>query len=1350
MAFSSIAALPLSANLIPKEDASNISPDSAWCDPTALLLYDVYTWRECFLHISNEKGSNFMQWKLDAYIKSAVGEYMTPGDCVVYIDLLSCVDELYTAATGIAKSNSSPTLYLSNIQKDTIAVPFYSSSSMFTATFDAEYYLLNTTANSYYQDNYIFGRWWWAYYNASYGSVTTYNNKMECDMSWALHPSLVVNSTYYNLGNTRIQVFDKVSESWIEQDPTDLTLSHPQYKMRLYDSETNNLIYEDQTFVNYSTYRTVTLPALKIVNNAAEPINASITQELNSTGNYKGVYTFRNNTIDEMPADWTSAGTAGTVTVVESIYNHNYCLKLTDNMLFGYQQAIKDVNPQSNGTVEFYIAEESNKTIYTTLRNSSSSIIAGVGFKQTAGLLYLSIFNVSAWITLSFINPLVFQRIKISFNLTTYWVWLNNTFVDSFPVSSIGAVSKIFTETDYTANGVVAYWDSISPIWQEETWDYFEGDLLYEETYSIIIANKLINPYSSLISNFTQTGSFSVFYYDLYSNLLENTTFEYPSQDILDFIPPNCPQSFISLHDQGARYLDWENYIIKINGTQIYSNIFFQEVDTCWNVSIYNHFGKYLTSTLHTIEGGLNPDNYIPITLTIYSLKIYNQQSAFLHYNLTTNPSDGHYWSEWLAPGEVGEQKLYSNTYTVELMHNESGTPSYATYTYTLNTDDVLLISSSNTIFNVIQNINTMNSSINSQFTYVALNFTNTNTAIGNQTVLLNINFNNVNSSLENMLLSSQYSFNFLNSSINTLLQDTSNTFTFINSSLNSVMQNLTNSFNYMNSTLGNIFVLSQNSFDFANTSLASLLVDTSNSFSFTNSSLNYLRTLTQDSFTFLNSSVTSIVQISQNSFLFLNSSVADLLAYSSNGFNFTNTSIQTLLAESVNSFLYINSTVGQTFILSNSSFSYINATLGSIVSLTDNSFVFINSSLTDLLIDTSNTFSFMNTTLVDLVLSTGNSFSFVNSTISTLLINQQNSFEFVNSTLTNLYAVTDNSFTFINGSVGTLISMGSDSFVFLNSTVLSLLAQSQNSFSAINSTLNSVETIALNSFLYLNSSIQDSITYLSQNFTYTNSLINQNQINLLTNFAIINSNITNNSIAIQTKIETVNSTISALIASLQNNVLLMNNSIYTAILNVSTNLLLDSNSIMGNLTLVYEQNEFLTELFKATMFSDLLNWTGVGTNYSLIENQIADYTFVNNLTNQAITYLLKYQNKIETLTLAASESIPTTLPNANVQYRIKSVESGEYLTEWTNITSTDNNTISWGYDETDYSGDEVTVTAVTPVDVFLVIVILGACAGVFYLSLKKYPIRKKYPTSENRAKSRVYSNDPIANIRGR
>jgi hypothetical protein len=600
----------------------------------------------------------------------------------------------------------------------------------------------------------------------------------------------------------------------------------------------------------------------------------------------------------------------------------------------------------------------------------------------------------------------------------------------------------------------------------------------------------------------------------------------------LIYTPPNTRENFISIHDTQANYLNWEQFRIKINGTLIYENRFYREIGTSWNISLYNQYDLYLTSTLHTVD---RDENYIPLQVVKRSLKIYNQQEQFLHVNITYDPN--YYslpfsWSGWLAPKESVEYFLIQDYYRVGITNFENGS-AIQYFAYNLLSDDILMISSSNTLYNVLANIANVNTTIGTQFTYVALNFTNTNSAIGNQTILLNINFGNYNTTLGQMLLSQQNSFAYYNSSFNTLFINQANNFSMFQTNLTNIYLLANNNFNVINDSLDLIYIMNQNSFNAMNTSIDELIAMGVNSFYFTNGSLNQIIAQNQNSFTFLNSSVDEIKILNQNSFSFLNTSIS------------------------------------------------------------------------------------------------------------------------------NLYA------------------MSEDSFVFMNSSVAALTTQSLNSFEFLNSSVSSIYALSISSFQALNSSFDDLNFNMLQNFTFSNSLINSNQLQLMTQFSFVESNITQLGIDIDSRLLTLNSTIANLTAQLSNYIILVNNSIYTAILDSTAVLEMQGNNIYGTLNQTFVQNEYLTKILQETMFSSMLNWTNVNYNYSIIESQIDDFHFVNSYENDTIEYVLRYQNEMQSLIIAAQNSADQKLPNSDVEYRVKSLTTGQYLTDWIDLS---NKTVDYGF----------------------------------------------------------------------
>jgi hypothetical protein len=254
------------------------------------------------------------------------------------------------------------------------------------------------------------------------------------------------------------------------------------------------------------------------------------------------------------------------------------------------------------------------------------------------------------------------------------------------------------------------------------------------------------------------------------------------------------------------------------------------------------------------------------------------------------------------------------------------------------------------------------------------------------------------------------------------------------------------------------------------------------------------------------------------------------------------------------------------------------------------------------------------------------------------------------------------------------------------------------------NNTLNTLNQITQNSFSAINSSFEDLDIYLSQNFEFVNDSIDNLGLEITSQFVILSSEIENSSLDIQNSIYAINSTISNLTQELSNYVFLVNNSIYTAVLDSYSALEIQNNLISGNLSIVFEMNEELTALFEQTFFSEYLDWTNASISADYIANQTQFVDFVSEYSNTAVEILLKYNNTIETITMAALADASIRIPSSNVQYSIRSIETGETLEEWTPI---DNNTIKFGFDEREYNIDEVNFTGYSAVEIFLIIAII-------------------------------------------
>jgi len=611
---------------------------------------------------------------------------------------------------------------------------------------------------------------------------------------------------------------------------------------------------------------------------------------------------------------------------------------------------------------------------------------------------------------------------------------------------------------------------------------------------------------------------------------------------------------FLSYTNQRGQYLEFYQFKTYINGTLLYQNIFYEDIGDDVNITITDHYDYQVHSEIYSIVAG---DNYVPVILTMYSLKVMNQQEMFNHINIARDPNyyESEYsWSEWIAPNEIVKFQLFAGYYKINLTDTEHDTYSY--YSYTLNGDDILLITSNNTLAQIIYNIANVNTTIGNQITNVQIDLTNQNSAINNSIININIDLSNVNSSLGDLLTNIDLDITNLDSDISNLYTFVDNSFINLDNAINSSFIYMENNILNINQSISTLVIGIDNNISIMNASIHTQFIEMNNQFIVTQTIMNL-------SFAFLNQSITQIANnISDNHVILYN-----LIEQRANDINNSLVNIQTLIN-------LLNSSVA-------------------------------NESLT----------------------------------VQTLINVMGNNMTNYYSTINNLLNLIDNNIT--NNNIQ-LVS------------ILELIGNN----------------ITTNHFV-----IENLLDVIGNNIT-------SNHIEVLTNLNLINMTIDQNQIELINRLLLINTTINDLFFDLSNQILLVNDTIYTAVLNLSTNVEFGVDVILGNLTLTYQQNEFLTELYKETMFSQLINWTGAGYNYSIMENRIDVWEFINNYNDQAVEVQLRYQDEIETLTISAQNTIEQYLPNEGVEYRLYSLNQSQYLTYWEALPET--KTVSFGFYETE------------------------------------------------------------------
>ena len=673
------------------------------------------------------------------------------------------------------------------------------------------------------------------------------------------------------------------------------------------------------------------------------------------------------------------------------------------------------------------------------------------------------------------------------------------------------------------------------------------------------------------------TGTYIFEYLKEGESTWENFTFSFTSNQI--FVLNRSKMCFLSYSNQRGAYLEFNNYKTYINGTLLYENIFYRDIGVNIGIEIKDRYDISIKNQTYTVVSG---DNYISVILTMYSLKIMNQQQNFNHININRDPNyyeSGYSWSEWVAPNEIVKFNLFPGYYKINLTDNEGG--SYSFYAYTLNGDDILLISSNNVISQVIYNIANVNTTIGNQITNVEINITNQNSEINNTIVNIEINLSNVNSTLGDLLTNINLDIININNNISNLYTFTENNFLNLGNNINNSFTLIENNIIAINQTISTLVIGLDGKITIVNATINTMFTEMSNQFIVTQSTLDY-------SFTFLNQ---TIIQI---------------------GNNITNNQI----------------------------------------------------ALQNLIIQRAND-------------------------IDSSLINIQNLINLVNNTVANESLV-----------IQTLINLIGANITSNHIVINSLLNLIDNNITNNNIQLVSILEIIGNNITTNHFVIQTLIDIVGNNIT-------NNHIELLTNLNLINTTISQNQIELINRLLFINNSVNEMALDLTNQILLVNNTIYSAILDVSVSIDFNSDNILGNISLTYQQNDFLTELYKQTMFSQLLNWSGSAYNYTLMEDRIDVWEFINNYKNESVQILLKYQDKVDNLTVSAQNTIDQYLPKDDVEYRLKSITTGEYLSDWEALP--ENRSVNFGFFETEVPYDpKPLVFDFTVLLAFIIIISVG------------------------------------------
>ena len=663
-------------------------------------------------------------------------------------------------------------------------------------------------------------------------------------------------------------------------------------------------------------------------------------------------------------------------------------------------------------------------------------------------------------------------RIELDCSTDTFSMWLNNELKLSKVVFSNGMDFNYFNKIRmgaYDASHPSSiYYYGLKYSWDE---DYFPYCSTLENTTTSKLPmnfsfSERIYPYSEKIVPYNQSVH-QVRIDDSLGNILEYQFLNDTQNDNeIIYTPANTRECFLSIADQAGNYLAWENYRLFLNDTQIYSNQFFGPVGSIYTVSIYDRFNSYITGENITVS---RSTNYIPITITLHNLKIYNQQEKFIFANLSRN---NFYWSEWISPGEFVEYHLVPGTYDLNITEWETATSTM--YEYSLSGDDYLLVQSQNTFFNVLNNIENVNSTIGNQITNVNISISNEMSDIQSQQVNIEILLNNTNSTLTNILIEQNVLLEAIQSDI---VQLEINQSTLINS---------------INETISNL-ILSQNTFlNLMNSTIVDMLVQQNVD----------LDTMASDIYNYY---VEQIAEIDA-----INSTISELIIDQAITLGLLNASLYSLHAQQILEIEGINSTIMDAIVdqdaflsLMNStmvnfsveqlaSIEGINATIMNALISQEAFLHLIDVNITDMML-TQSVIQEMTGDIEDLLVEQGIYLQQFNSNITNLLLLQQNSLNFINNTIQYSFISMNSSLAIVSSKLTTVENQIGNNLHILNSSIYYMQNNLSQEISVVHSNITSQFNELSQDIFLINDSIYTVVAQLSQNISIDNSIIKGN-----------------------------------------------------------------------------------------------------------------------------------------------------------------------------------------------------------------------------------------------------------------
>lgn len=220
------------------------------------------------IRFTNNRGSSQCNFELETH------SYSSPDTLELCEKVIMAIDT-DTTENHVRYINNG-TIDTSSYFESNSLEPHYMNAAGENKTFigTSEKYILPTTDFKYYGGLSAQDYPEIVYTPGTYDSIYDVGD-FELNITWEFYPMVYIDSidSLYDSTNTYLKIFDEFTDIWTTyQDYEDVVIYHPIYKIKIYDKNTDDLLFEDTVDQYFKYYRSITIGSIKLTNNDNEPV----------------------------------------------------------------------------------------------------------------------------------------------------------------------------------------------------------------------------------------------------------------------------------------------------------------------------------------------------------------------------------------------------------------------------------------------------------------------------------------------------------------------------------------------------------------------------------------------------------------------------------------------------------------------------------------------------------------------------------------------------------------------------------------------------------------------------------------------------------------------------------------------------------------------------------------------------------------------------------------------------------------------------------------------------------------------------------------------------------------------